>query len=673
MATTKTSTQFDNEQSAAERDLHREAMIRYQNAFDFTRTNLDEAYRDLKFRQGDQWPEDAKQQREADQRPVLTINRMPQFVRQIANDIRLSQPAINVSASDDQADEDTAEVIGGLIRQIERHSDAHAAYFTAADSQVSCGIAHWRVAGRYVSDDTFVQDLVIEELKDPVNVLWDPNSYMLTREDALFCFVPEDMTREAFEKRFPGKSMSELQDSLINEITQTWYQTDMIRVSEYWVKEPITKQLALIQDEDGINRAIDVTDDKDEMYRSIAGFVRVEPRKSFKIMRYLLSGSEVLEPPLEWPGRYIPIVPLIGEEVRVGKEIYRHGAIRFARDPQQMYNFWRTAQTEFTALQPITPYLGTEKNFEVNKNEWAQANKRPKAFLTYTPDEENGGLPPERVSPVLPTQGMMEGVAIAAEDMKATTGIYDAGLGAQSNEISGRAINARTRQSDVSSYTYLEHFTRAIRHTGQILVDLIPHFYDTTRVVRVLGADGLENLVAINKPYINAEGKQVLYDMGVGKYDVVVEAGPSYTSKREQAAEGMAMILQSNPQLFMAIGDLFVKSQDWPMANEVAERINKIQQQEMPFLFEDEDGGEPQQPSPEQLAMIQARMAEMEADLRKKEADADKAESQADKAEFDAKAARTELLQLLAELNATLSLPGGEEFSVPVNGQDFLN
>jgi hypothetical protein len=341
-----------------------------------------------------------------------------------------------------------------------------------------------------------------------------------------------------------------------------------------------------------------------------------------------MTGSEFIEEPVEVPYKNIPIVPVIGEEVRLGKAVHRRGALRFARDPQRIYNFWTTANTEFVALQPIAPFIGTVENFAANASEWEQANKKPYAYLPYTPDAENGGLPPQRPMPPTASQGMLEGLAQASDDMKATTGIYDAGLGQRSNETSGKAIMARQQEGDISTFVYMDNFTRAIRRTGEIIVDMIPHYYDNARVVSVLGPDGRKGTVPVNQAIQTGEGgESVNLDLTVGKYDITIEGGPSFTTRRAESAEAIGMLIQSNPALFEIIGDLYVQAQDWPGANDIAERIQKLQKQNHPYLFEDDENPAP--PDPMQAAQAQLQMRGAVAEISETEAKAAKAKAEA--------------------------------------------
>ncbi len=592
-------------------DFLKTALDRAESAFARERENIEQAYEDLEFRAGEQWPSYARQAREKSKRPILTVNRIPQFVRQVTGDIRLMKPAIKAVPVDSRASAPVAELISGMIRYIENRSEAQSAYALAADSQVTCGIGHWRVTTEYAEETTFNQEIRIVQIDDGVSVLWDPDSTLPTREDARWCLVPVDMSRHAFAERYPDVPVEDFRffDGRYHEY---WFGEDFVRVAEYWERRPAKRRLALLPD-GSIDDLTCVDEETIEMLR--AQGARIEERDGHKIFRSLITIGHVLEEPCEWSGRMIPIVPVIGEEVRIGRRIVRHGIVRFAKDAQRMYNYFRSTQTEVVALAPKAPWIGTERNFKDYIDRWETANEEAWPYLPYTPDPLNGGVSPQRNAPPVTSPGLSEGVQLADNDMKAVTGLYDASLGAQSNEISGVAIRARQSEGDVGTVCYVQNFARAIRHTGRILVDLIPHIYDTERMVQVIGEDGRTDTIIINKAAAPPElaedaeeplnvgteegeplpgayageagneqapvktkpyGGNVLNDVTVGAYGITVDTGPSYSTRRAEAKDGMAQFIQAAPQVAPLILDLFAKAQDWPLANEIAERIETV-------------------------------------------------------------------------------------------------
>jgi len=605
----------------------KQALQRYQRGIERERDNIDEAYEDLKFSVGNQWSDADKQLRVG--RPILTVNRLPQFIRQVTGDMRQMKPGIKVVPVDARGDKDTAETIAGMIRYIENRSDAGAAYIAAADSQVRCGVGAIQVTKEYAVETTFNQEIRILGVDDAVSIVWDPDAVLPFREDAKWCIVPTDISRESFKENYPDVNIEDFDSSTTTEAVG-WFDNDMVRIAQYWVKVPMKRMLALLPD-GGI---ADLTDkDEDERLEIGKTAKKVEERDGYKLVRYLITSQHVLEK-TDWPGMHIPIVPVIGEEIRIGRELFRHGLIRFARDAQRMYNYYSSMDAEVVALQPKSPFIGTEKNVEKYQEQWATANNEAHPVLIYTPDSANGGIAPQRAQPPVSSQGIQNGLLRAVDDMKAVIGIYDASLGQRSNETSGKAIMARQREGDTGSYVYVDNWIRAIKRVGVICADLIPHVYDTERQIRIMGEDGKVDMKWINRSVglnvMNPESgepeeqQQIENDVTVGAYDIVMDTGPSFTTKRQEARESMTEFVRSAPQTAPAIMDLVAKAQDWPLADEVGKRLEAIAPPPIQKLIaqQKQESGEeerPAPPSPQEQQQQQIHQAAIQIELEGKQ------------------------------------------------------
>lgn len=585
----------------------------WDRAFEKEKSNISAAYEDLEFLAGGgrQWDAKIRQEREAEGRPCLEVNQLPQFVHQVTGDIRQMRPAIKVVPVDDGADEKVADLLGGLVRYIENRSDAAGVYFQAADQQVGAGIGHWRVTTEYAADSTYLQEIRIAPVDDGIAVLWDPDSRQLMREDARYCFVPVDYSTEGFKQAFPDAQITDFNTLATWPNLAGWYTDSHVRVAEYWVKEKTKRTLALTQE----GQTLDLTDEDDgksteEQIAIAKAFgAKIEERETYKVVRYLMTAGEILEGPEDWDGRHIPIVPVVGEEVKIGRKVVRKGIVRDAKPVQQMYNYGRSTQTEVFSLQPKAPFMVTELNVAKYQDLWNTANRKNWPYLVYTPDRENGGKEPSRIQPPVASQGVNEAVALANEDLRRVIGIYDASLGAKSNETSGVAIRARQKEGDTGTIVYVTNFSRAIRRTGQILVDLIPHVYDTERTIRIMGEDGKIDLIQINQMQKQANPKTgelenvITRDVTVGAYDVVAEAGPSYTTRREEARDGMLEFLKAIPTAAPLVADKIAKAQDFPMADDIAKRLRAGLP---PQILEAEDA-EQRGASPEEIKQIMAQ------------------------------------------------------------------
>jgi hypothetical protein len=552
---------------------------------------------DLRFYAGSpdnhwQWPADVLATRGAVQgqtinaRPCLTINKLPQHVRQVTNDQRQNRPGAKVIPVDDNADVEVADIFNGMIRHIEYISDADVAYDTACENQVSYGEGYLRLLTEYCEDNTFDQDIKIGRVRNSFSVYMDPTIQDPTGADAKWCFVTEDVTKAEFERMYPDASpITTLQSLGVGDQSiSNWLNEDTIRIADYYYIDFDRTTLNLYP---GNATAFEGTPE-DKQLRAIYG----KPKKSResdrpKVKYCKINGYEILEE-REWAGKYIPVIRIVGNEFEVDGRLYVSGLVRNAKDAQRMYNYWVSQEAEMLALAPKAPFIGYGGQFEGYENQWKTANTQNWPYLEVNPDVtdgQGGMLPlPQRAQPPMASSGLLQAKAGASEDIKSTTGQYNASLGMGSNERSGKAILARQREGDVGTYHYGDNLARGVRHVARQLVDLIPKIYDTQRIARIIGEDGETKMIKINPEQPQPVNKIVdergivmekIYNPGVGKYDVVAITGPGYATKRQEALEAMAQLLQGNPQLWAVAGDLFVKNMDWPGAQEMSKRFAK--------------------------------------------------------------------------------------------------
>jgi hypothetical protein len=552
---------------------------------------------DLRFYAGSpdnhwQWPADVLATRGAVQgqtinaRPTLTINKLPQHVRQVTNDMRQNRPGAKVIPVDDNADVQVAEIFNGMIRHIEYMSDADVAYDTACENQVAYGEGYITLMTEYCDPNTFDQDIKIGRVRNSFSVYMDPLIQDPTGADAKYCFITEDLTKAEYERQYPDAApISTLQSLGVGDQSiSNWLNEDTVRIASYYY---IDYEKAKLNMYPGGQTAFQNTPE-DKQLRAFYG----EPKRTResvnpKVKYCKINGYEILEQN-DWAGKWIPVIRVVGNEFEVDGRIYISGLVRNAKDAQRMYNYWVSQEAEMLALAPKAPFIGYGGQFEGYEDKWKTANTNNWPYLEVNPDVTDGQgavLPlPQRAQPPMASSGLLQAKAGASEDIKATTGQYDASLGLGGNERSGKAILARQREGDVGTYHYGDNLTRAVRHVARQLVDLIPKIYDTQRIARIIGEDGETKMVKINpeqeepvKQIIDENGIVIekIYNPGVGKYDVVATTGPGYATKRQEALEAMAQLLQGNPQLWAVAGDLFVKNMDWPGAQEMAKRFAK--------------------------------------------------------------------------------------------------
>lgn len=556
--------------------LFTEAMRRYKMAVEATQENRADMIDDQRFAAGDQWPDDVKAMRVG--RPMQTINRLPAFIDQIIGDARQNKVAIKVFAGED-GDVEVAKIYSGLIRSIENRSNADFAYDTALEQTATFGFGAWRIKTRYVDDDTFDQEITIARIPNSLNVYFDPSSIQPDYSDAEYAIVVDSISKDEFKERWPDASETNFQ---AEHMQAGWSSGDTMQIAEYWYKDHTPATLYLLND--GTS-----TFDKPTAPELI-----VRERKSEKcvVKMCIMSGAEVLER-ADWAGRYIPIVGVNGKEDMVeGRRILR-GIVRHAKDPQRMYNYWRTIDTETKALAPKAPVMVTTKQLDGLDQYWSDALSGNLPYLPYNPDPTSPM--PQRLNAGIQDKGFEQAALLAVDEMKATTGIYSAALGEQSNETSGRAILARQREGDTANFAYIDNLSRAIRYSARVIIDLIPKIYDTERVVEIMGIDGQKTLERINSARVNDDGVvEPVNDLTTGRYDLVVDVGPSYTTKRIEALNMMVEIAKMNPAIMQIAGDLIVKSMDWDGADAIADRLKRT----IPanIVADEEEGGDAELP-----------------------------------------------------------------------------
>ena len=563
---------------------------------------------DLRFMAGSpdnnwQWPSNVLatrgnvQGQTINARPCLTINKLPQHVRQVTNDQRQNRPSGKVIPADDRADPQVAEIYDGVVRHIEYMSDADVAYDTACENQVTFGEGYWRLLTEYCDENTFDQDIKIERIRNSFSVYMDPTIQDPCGSDAKWCFITQDMTRDEYERLFPDATpITALMDQGTGDsATAQWVTQNTVRIAEYFYVEYKRVKLNLYPG----NVTLQEGEPEDRQMQAM-GLMPVRSRMAQvpQVKWMKTNGYEILEEQ-DWAGRWIPVIRVIGNEFEVDGQILVSGLVRNAKDAQRMYNYWVSQEAEMLALAPKAPFIGYGGQFEGYETQWKTANTQNWPYLEVNPDATDGNgsiLPlPQRAQPPMAQQGLIAAKMGAADDIKATTGQYDSSIGATSNERSGRAILARERQGDTGTYHFVDNLARAIRYSTRQIVDLIPKIYDTQRIARIIGIDGETKRARIDptqpEPVREVRDQagvviEKIYNPSVGKYDVVVTTGPSYLTKRQEAMDAMSQILQGSPQLWAVAGDLFVKNMDWPGAEELAARLRKTID---PKLLEDQD------------------------------------------------------------------------------------
>lgn len=593
----------------------------------------------------EQWPENVKNKRlnaPNGARPCMVLDKTNQYVRQVVNDMRQNRPGIKVRGINDESDEEVAEVLQGLTRHIEDQSRADLAYDWASELAVRCGVGYFRVITDYINQESFDQEICIKRIIDNDCVVIDSDSTEPDGSDQKWGFITEAISNEDFEASYPKADVIDFD----SDVEQEWYGEKKIVIAEYFWLEPEEKELLALDDgssmlREDYQKKYGSEDVKVGMSIPVPAVVKSRKVQVNQCKWAKLNGKQILERG-EFPSHYIPIFPVIGNEGFIEGKRYLSGIVKAAMDSQRLYNYVRSAFTEAVTLAPKAPYIAAAGQID-DFPEWEDANVENYSVLRYNPMAIGGtvvGAPQRQQFASVPT-GLQQDMEICEQDIQSAMGMYKASLGQESNEKSGKAILARQKEGDTSTFHYPDNLARTIRHLGRVLVGMIPSIYDTARVLRIIGEDGTEDFAEINPDQQQAVSEQhdetgavkKIYNIGVGSYDVTVTVGPSYNTKRMEAADAMTQILQGNPDLMQIIGDLYFKSLDMPFSDEIAKRMKTL----LPAPLHEQEGQEPLPPQ------VQQQMQQMEQALQNASQQMDEAQAHIQQLEFDQKAKVVEM------------------------------
>lgn len=580
--------------------------------------NIRRAEEAILFRSGEQWPSAIKKDREDQNqdggaRPCPVLDKTNQYVRQVINEERQNRAAIRIRPVDDTADKETAEIFTGIIRHIEDNSNAIAAYTTAGEHAIDGGWGYWRILTDYCDDESFDQDILIKRIPNRFSVATGPHNEP-DGSDMRSAVIWEDMDIDVFKETYPSAKVVDFDH------TDDWNTEDSVRVAEYmYIDDSQTKTIHLFEDgmivdDAGYQQVVDIS-------QAIGG-EPMSPVKSrtvkIKTVKWCkMTSAEILEKQ-DMLGTYIPVVKVIGEELVMpdGKVRYS-GLIERAMDSQRLHNYSIAGFIEHVALAPRAPWIAEETQVAGYENDYSDANRKNIVLLKYKGSSSDDGhlLPaPQRTPPAGIAPGWQQMLQNTEHGIEASMGMYGPTVGAKSQEKSGIALQEQKTQGAVGNFHFPDNLARSIQHCGRILVQWIPKIYDSQRVARMLGEDGTQDVAYLDPeletasaPRIDKFGQEVgtIYNLNVGKYDVTISTGPSYTAKRQEAAESQIQLIQARPDVFSIIGDIIMANMDWPGADKISERLKAM----LPPQIQDIEQKEGKKPMPPE---VQAAMKQIE-------------------------------------------------------------
>lgn len=610
----ETKTGMPDMRKAEAKKLLERVRDRYSVMYEADDENRRNAMEDLKFVNipGEQWDPNMKEERGT--RMCLEFNKLRISCKRVINDMRANRPDAKVRATED-GDMEIANIYEGLIRNIQEQSDFDTIIDYEGEYQVAAGMAAWRVNTKYTHDDAFNQDIIIEMFRNPFTVFVDPQCRDILKRDAMDWLITEKISREDFEKRWKDAEIVEFEGGSTGESfddESDWTNENQVRIAEYWYKRPVKKEIWEVTFAPDINdpegaATTKVVDSTTDEARGIKPELIQRRRtiNTYTIHWVICSGDRILEQG-EWAGSMFPFVMIYGEYCWIDGRPYWWGLPRFAKDAQRKYNITQTSISENIAQAPKEYFWATSKQAEGHLGEWAEGHKKNYPYRLYEHDPKEPG-PPKKIGGADVPMALMQEAQIASDEIKAVTGIFDASMGNQGNETSGRAILARQSQGEIATFNYQDNMSKGVQRTDEIILDLIPHIYDTQRELRVLGSDGAEDYKRVNEEVFDPDtGKTVrVNDLSEGKYDVTITTGPSFSTMRQEAAETYGMLTQQFPDIMGVAGDLIFKSMDLPYADDIAERMQSL----LPQQIQEQLTADKEVPPEVQQMMMQAQQA----------------------------------------------------------------
>lgn len=563
-------------------ELHAEAMKQYDESESFSHDERELSRDDIAFAvvSGEQWD---RRYRRNKKRPRFEINKIHHSINQVIGEFVQNQITVKVRPAGNNATRETAETMGGLVRNILNCSNFDDIRKNTAKEVFTGGYGAWRVCTEYLDPESFDQDIRLKWIPDALaSVFFDPHDKDPLKRNSRYCFVIEDMDSKQFKEEYPNSPLASMDDRpLADRIRQRgWMTENSVRIAEYFIKKPVKKKLYLLSTGESV-LADDVAEILDEMAAQGIEIVNERMTDHFDIEWYKLSGAEVLEGPIKWPGvRFLPVIPTYGYNYWIDGRHHFHGMVRMAKDPQRIYNYSTSAVVEAAAKVPKDMIFVTPRQVGEHKTQYQNFNQTGSPFLFYNPDEQ--APPPFKLDPPQVQQALMAQAAQADADLQATIGRSATALGdanfTPGSTPSGRAIGQVQQASNLGQTELFDNLASAVEATGDVLLDIIPRVIDTERQIRIIQPDGKDDFATVNQEVIDIQsGQKFIYnDLNAGKYDFVVTTGANFQTQRAENLNIITQLSSANPEYANLFSDLIMQQIESPIADEFEKRARKM-------------------------------------------------------------------------------------------------
>lgn len=620
--------------------------------------NIDQYHEIQQFVLGRQWKQDEEDMLQTFKKVPLQFNKLATLVNTLLGEQQQNTPQLDVRPLS-TCDEQTAEIRAIITKDIMLSTDAKTVYQQAASQAFTGGFGAYMYDTYYKSQDSWDLEICLRSCKDPTRYFWDISADDVCKTDGMHAGYYYRMSRAKF-RAVHGKDIEEkiLKDANVTQSEEeialvsepgrvpdgdqfSWADDDSITILHYYkrtyVKDTLYKMSngkTLNQDEMGelilkSQEFVQKMQQSEQMQPDMFGEmpqqnmgegseingewitlyddgepVRIEdkrPVKKSKIMHYHIAGDYILEKS-EFPSEDLPIIFMDQHSFyqKDGKQVCRPFIIDCI-DAQRYLNYLGTQSAFILKVSRYDQFMMSKQNARGLDTQkiWTDPSNIQGA-LYY--DESPSGAKPEQLMPPELSRSLMEQYQRAQDDLYTSTGMYPARLGQQGTEVSGAAVDARTRQGNNPTFVAFNSVSRAVAGGGKIANQMVPRVYDTERVIRLLNPMNGESLITVNKQS-DEYGALIENDIRKGSFEVILQAGPSYEGQKSQALESLNGIIQADPQLFSLIADLY--AENLPLANTI-EIKNRLKTLVPPQIIEAGKTGkmpppQQQQPDPQQV------------------------------------------------------------------------
>lgn len=588
--------------------IRNECIARWDNNWKYNKAIYHEM---TQFVMGEQWKEDEAKLFETYKKIPLTVNKIAPKLNHLLGEQRQNTPNLQ-AVPDEDVEEDTVVIREALVKEISFSSDARVVYQTAFQQACVGGYSAYRVYTEYDNDHNFYQNIMFGAFRDPTKCYFDLGAESPSKVDGMFSGFRTTVTRKRFASLY-GSDLEKKIGYTSDEGASSLYADDMtgalfsdehsIVIIDHFERKSKMVHLYELSNGDCVRqKEFDelprVTIEGIEMLSVNGEPVTVVQDREFpeyKVIHTKWAGDYRLEK-AEFPSQKLPIIFVDQNSYydKDGKQITRP-FFKDARDSQRFINYLRTQIAYLIKVTRYDQFLVSKQNVKGNDTQamWRDPSTQ-QGGLWY--DESPNGNKPEQLRPPELSASLMLQYQEAARDIQETTGIFETQIGDQGNEISGAAIDARTRRGNANTFVPFDSLNRAIACGGDIVNEMIPKVYDTERLLNLDLKDVGRTQVTLNQP-VDEYGMQTKNDMTVGKYKIRLVPGPSFEGQKAENMQSMDAVLSKSPETFGLIADLYVEN--LPMANNIEMR-NRLRTVVPPEIIEAGKTGKPLPPKPPQ-------------------------------------------------------------------------